>query len=73
MYNLIDVKVKGDNNKYYDCKTFISMFAPFELFVLKKYKDLLVEGYKEHKLELPNIKNTIPILKILYQYQVYQY
>ena len=72
MYNLIDVKIKGDDKTYYNCKTFISMFAPFELFFLKKYKDLLVEGYKEHKLELPNIKNTIPILKILYQYQVYQ-
>ena len=64
MYKLIDVKIKGDDKKYYDCKTFISMFAPFELFVLKKYKDLLVEGYKSHKLELPNIKNTISLSSI---------
>ena len=64
MYKLIDIKVKGDNKKYYDCKTFISMFAPFELFVLKKYKDVLVEGYKEHNLALPNIKNTLSLSSI---------
>jgi hypothetical protein len=61
MYKLIDVKVKGNDKKNYDCKTFISMFAPFELFVLKKYKDLLVEGYKSHNLELPNIKHTLSL------------
>ena len=63
MYKLVDVKVKGDDKKYYDCKTFISMFAPFELFVLKKYKDLLVEGYKSHNLKLPKFNNNIvPLL-----------
>ena len=56
MYDLVKLNIIGDDNCNYNCLVYKSQIPLFELGTLPYYKQMLVEGYSEHNLPIPEIE-----------------
>ena len=58
LYKLIDVKIKTNKGKIYNCRTFQSQIPLFEFFVPKYYQKMMVDVYETYNIDPPNMNQS---------------
>jgi hypothetical protein len=58
LYKLIDVKIKTNKGKIYECRTFQSQVPLFEFFVPKYYQKIIRDVYEKYNIDFPNMNQS---------------